>query len=137
METVPGFADAEGLWTQRLGNLRNTVRQELIARQLAEHVSRAFSVLDVGCGQGTQAIRLAQAGCRVVGVDRSPELLTMLASSAAAAGTSVEAIQAEFPALEPSLAGRTFDVVCAHGVLMYLDDVRAALTALTARMSTN
>jgi len=39
METVPGFADAECLWTQRLGNLRNTVRQELIARQLAEHVS--------------------------------------------------------------------------------------------------
>jgi len=132
---VPGFADAEHLWAQRLGTLRNTVRQELISRQLAEHVSGALTVLDVACGQGTQAIRFARSGCRVVGVDRSPQLLAMLVAGAAAAGTSVEAIEADFPALEPSLAERTFDLVCAHGLLMYLDDARAALATLVERLT--
>ena len=32
------------------------------------------------------------------------------------------------------LGHRTFDVVCAHGLLMYLDDLEVALTALTARL---
>ena len=46
----------------RLGNLRNVVRQELVARQLEGAVAdllpaRPLTVLDVGCGQGTQALR--------------------------------------------------------------------------------
>ncbi|UUZ46405.1 methyltransferase domain-containing protein [Janibacter limosus] len=69
------FAVGEDLWVERLANLRNSVRQELIARQLGEHVHNGSRVLDVGCGQGTQAIRLAQRGCDVVGVDPSTDLL--------------------------------------------------------------
>jgi len=131
---VDGFAGAEARWADRLGTLRNVVRQELIARQLAEHVAGGESVLDVGCGQGTQAIRLARRGCRVVGVDPSTELLARLHSDAASAGVDIETIRAELDALEPALGLRRFDLVCAHGLLMYLDDERDALTRLAVHV---
>jgi len=54
-------------WVGHLGSVRDLVRQELVARQLAEHLPQpaagpVLRVLDVGCRQGTQAIRLARLG---------------------------------------------------------------------------
>jgi 2-polyprenyl-3-methyl-5-hydroxy-6-metoxy-1,4-benzoquinol methylase len=43
------FSAGEDTWTERLGNLRNTVRQELIGRHLDDHVRDGASVLDMGC----------------------------------------------------------------------------------------
>ena len=65
----------EQVWIERLGNLRNVIRQEVIGRQIDEHVEAGMSVLDVGCGQGTQGLRLAGQGCVVTGVDPSSDLL--------------------------------------------------------------
>jgi protein-L-isoaspartate O-methyltransferase len=57
-------------WLDGLGNVRNVVRQEMIARQLDKHLPEpAARVLDVGAGQGTQFIRLARAGHRVLAVE--------------------------------------------------------------------
>ncbi len=46
------FTPAESSWIERLGNLRNVIRQEMITRQLAPLVADGMTVLDVGCGQG-------------------------------------------------------------------------------------
>ena len=63
------FEGGRPLWLGRLGNVRNVVRQELIARQLDRHLPVGpVRVLDVGAGQGTQSIRLARAGHHVVSV---------------------------------------------------------------------
>lgn len=129
------FAGGERSWVERFGNLRNTVRQELIGRQLEHHVRYGVSVLDVGCGQGTQAIRLARRGCRVVGVDPSPALLEQLASDARAAGVDVERRLGSIDDLGSLLGDRTFEVVCAHGLLMYLDDPQIALDQLADRVA--
>ena len=41
-------------WLDRLGNVRNVVRQEMISRQLDKHLPEPPArVLDVGAGQGT------------------------------------------------------------------------------------
>ncbi|GAA2151988.1 hypothetical protein [Humibacillus xanthopallidus] len=57
------FLPGQDAWLQRLGNLRNVVRQEVVARQLAPHLpAPPATVLDVGAGQGTQALRLAALG---------------------------------------------------------------------------
>jgi 2-polyprenyl-3-methyl-5-hydroxy-6-metoxy-1,4-benzoquinol methylase len=132
---MAGFAAGERRWIERLGGLRNTIRQEVIARQLAERVAPGSTVLDVGCGQGTQALRLAERGCTVTGVDPSAELLAHFERDAARAGLRVEAIAGRVEALRDAVGDRRFDVVTAHGLLMYLPDTRAALAALAERVA--
>jgi S-adenosylmethionine-dependent methyltransferase len=129
---VAAFADGEEVWVRRLGNLRNTVRQDVISRQLAEHVRAPMTVLDVGCGQGTQAIALAAAGCAVTGVEPSASLRALCERSASEAGVGVELLDGSVDALPDLIGVRRFDVVCAHGLLMYLADRPAAIATLAA-----
>ena len=81
------FRSGEQRWIDGLGNLRNTIRQELITRQLAPHAKAGMTVLDVG--QGTQLLALAAHGCRVTGVEPSPELRTRCAGDASGADLGV------------------------------------------------
>lgn len=131
---VSSFSAGQDLWIRRLGNLRNTIRQEMIRRQLLEHVAAPMSVLDVGCGQGTQAIALAQLGCRVAGVEPSPELRELAAADADAAGVDIELLAGTIGDLTDVLGDRSFDVVCAHGLLMYLDDRAGSVAELAQRL---
>lgn len=131
------FAAGEAAWQAHLGTLRQVVRQELVTRQLAAHIgAEPRRVLDVGCGQGTQALRLAQAGHQVTAVDSSPSLLSELAASRAAlppeARDRVHVVEADILAMPP--AG-TFDVVLCHGVLMYFPDPAPLLDVLAARVA--
>jgi SAM-dependent methyltransferase len=81
-----GFAAGEDRWRARLGTLRQVVRQELVAEQLAAHLPDLppRRVLDVGCGQGTQALLLARRGHQVTGLDSSVQLLADLEAARAA-----------------------------------------------------
>ena len=47
----------------------------LLERLFQAHALEGNSVLDLGCGTGQHAIRLAKRGFDVTGVDRSPEML--------------------------------------------------------------
>ena len=66
-------------------------------------------VLDVACGSGNAAIRAAQAGGRVVGVDLTPELFEAGRRLAAQAGVEVEWLEGDAEALPVKDA--SFDVV--------------------------
>jgi SAM-dependent methyltransferase len=66
-------------------------------------------VLDVACGTGNAALRAAQAGGRVVGVDLTPELLDEGRRLAADAGVEVDWLQGD--AEELPVADERFDVV--------------------------
>lgn len=134
------FGPAISAWQGGLDKIRNFVRQELVARQLAAHLpavtgSGRPAVLDIGCGQGTQAVRLARAGCTVTGIDLSDQLLGTARASAAAESPSVQARlrfdTGDLLDLTATLKG-TFDVVCAHGVLMYLPSLESAISAVVA-----
>jgi SAM-dependent methyltransferase len=127
------FAAGEAVWQARLGTLRQVVRQELVARQLDTHVGPPpRRVLDVGCGQGTQALRLAAAGHEVTAVDSSPSLLETLRAAAASRQVPIAVVEADL--LEMPVEGE-FDVVLCHGVLMYFADPAPVLDALAARVS--
>lgn len=136
-----GFAFAKGLsvWRRNLGTARDAVRQELVGRQLEESLpadhAAPLCVLDAGCGQGSQAMRLARLGHRVLGVDLSQELLDDARRAAASEPSDVRALldfrRADLLALGPEFAGG-FDVVCCHGVLMYMPSLDEALAALVA-----
>jgi len=66
-------------------------------------------VLDVACGTGNAAIRAAEAGAEVTGVDITPELFDAARREAAAAGVTVEWVQGDAEALP--FEDESFDVV--------------------------
>jgi ubiquinone/menaquinone biosynthesis C-methylase UbiE len=81
---------------------------EIARRQLwpvGERVVRRIGVrpgedvLDVACGTGNAAVRAAQAGGRVVGVDLTPELFEAGRRNAAEAGVEVEWLEGDAEAL--------------------------------------
>lgn len=131
------FAAGESQWTNRLGNLRNLIRQELIARQVSPEIESGMEVLDVGCGQGTQTLLIAAAGCRVTGVDPSQDLLQRCSEQADAKGLSMELLNGTIDDLDRLLGDRKFDFVCCHGVFMYLDERREPLRILSTHLSKN
>ncbi|WP_327700070.1 class I SAM-dependent methyltransferase [Streptomyces sp. NBC_00459] len=115
----------------------------MVARQLDEQIAGRFPVgqrlrvLDVGMGQGTQALRLARAGHQVTGVEKDPR---MLGAAREALAAEPEGIRDRVRLLESDgrdtgvhfLPG-SFDVVLCHGVLMYVELPDALLAGL-ARM---
>jgi len=134
------FTGREGSWQARLGKLRDVVRQELVTRQLAAELPPPpVQVIDLGCGQGTQALRLARRGYEVTGVDASAELLARLERDLAAEPAEVRARVRVRPGLienfpERPGASRYTAVLC-HGVLMYTadpDPVLRVIAGLTA-----
>ena len=83
-------------------------------------------MLDVGCGNGLPLTRLlVDHGCRVVGVDSSPNMLARFAVNF----PDVPAICA--PIQDCDLGGRTFDAAVAWGVMFHLplpEQVKAIAT---------
>ncbi|MFE1858282.1 class I SAM-dependent methyltransferase [Streptomyces anandii] len=114
-----------------------------MARQLDEQmagrfpVGRRLRVLDVGMGQGTQALRLARAGHEVTGLERDEKMISVARAALAA---EPEGIRARMRIVEGDgrdtgvhfLPG-SFDVVLCHGVLMYVEEPDPLLAGL-ARM---
>ncbi|MFH9980307.1 class I SAM-dependent methyltransferase [Streptomyces sp. NPDC017179] len=114
-----------------------------MARQLDEQIAGRYPVgqrlrvLDVGMGQGTQALRLARAGHQVTGLERDR---TMISVARAALAAEPEGIRARMRIVEGDgqdtgvhfLPG-SFDVVLCHGVLMYVEEPDPLLAGL-ARM---
>ncbi|KOV71212.1 methyltransferase [Streptomyces sp. MMG1121] len=115
----------------------------MVARQLDEQIAGRFPVgqrlrvLDVGMGQGTQALRLARLGHQVTGVEQDT---TMIAAAREALAAQPEGIRARVRLVQGDgrdtgvhfLPG-SFDVVLCHGVLMYAEEPDALLAGL-ARM---
>jgi S-adenosylmethionine-dependent methyltransferase len=134
------FTGREGRWQARLGKLRDVVRQELVARQLAAELPPPpVRIMDCGCGQGTQALRLARRGYEVTGVDASAELLALFERDLAAEPAEVRARVRVQRDLIEHLAERPFAspfaAVLCHGVLMLMPDpdpVLRILAGLTA-----
>ena len=81
------------------------------------------SLLEVGCGIGTDLVRFARGGARCVGVDLSRTALELAASNAAHNGVELDLREGNGEALE--LEDSSFDVVYAHGVLQYTSDAAA------------
>jgi len=114
-----------------------------VARQLDEQIAGRFPVgqrlrvLDVGMGQGTQALRLARAGHQVTGVEKDPTML--MAAREALAGEPegirerVRLVQSDGRDTGVHFLPGSFDVVLCHGVLMYVEEPDALLAGL-ARM---
>lgn len=132
------FAGGRPLWLDRLGRVRNVVRQELIARQLDRHIAPPpGAVLDVGAGQGTQSLRLARAGYDVTAVEPDAEMRSAFTTALDDEPAEVQARVTLRPGSVDDLGEvpGLFDAVLLLGVLMYLPDPAPAVAALAARVA--
>lgn len=79
----------------------------------------AGTVLDLGCGQGRDALMFARAGHRVVGVDVSQVGVRQMRAVAKAEGLDVKGVVADLTTYRPT---RRFDVVILDRVLHMLPE---------------
>ncbi len=102
--------------------------------RIVAYIGNAGKVLDVGCGNGRLAERLAREGKRLayVGVDASPELIAI----ATARTTHLRNVAAQFfiaditqPGWTLAFANQSFDIAIALAVLHHIPsfDLRAAV----------
>lgn len=75
---------------------------------VARHCPTGGRLLDLGCGTGRLLLDFARRGHSVVGVDLSPEMLTVAAEKAATAGIAIDLLLANLADLT-CLADNSFD----------------------------
>jgi SAM-dependent methyltransferase len=87
---------------------------------------KGSTILDAGCGTGTNSRRLARAGYRVTGVDFSE--FALREATAESAGLDIDFRRGDLTAL--SFPDRSFDAVFCFGVLMHIPELEKALDEL-------
>lgn len=78
-------------------------------------------ILELACGTGSMALRLAAQGYQVTGLDRSEEMLRWARAKCAAAGLEITFRQGEMEAFSRLPLERDFDlVICLYDSMNYL-----------------
>jgi len=109
----------------RDGNPLVLLEEPHVARLLGD--VRDLSVLDVGCGTGRHAVRLAEQGARVIGVDFSTGMLRKARQKSGAEKVTF----VEYNITEPlPFALASFDRVLSCLVLDHVPDVKTFLAEL-------
>ena len=90
-----------------------------LARLFARFEGQGLDVLDVGCGQGRDALPLARAGHRVHGLDLSPAGIACLLAAAEAEGLAVTGEVADLTLWRPA---RPYDLVLVDRTLHMLPE---------------
>lgn len=106
-----------------IGTFIETVEQKIVKELL--NPCPGERIVDLGCGTGTNALWIAEAGCQVVGVDESEAMLTQARGKTVARGR-VQWVRGDLARLPCSAA--FFD---AGLMQVTLEFVRQAETALT------
>jgi S-adenosylmethionine-dependent methyltransferase len=102
--------------------------EDFLPRSQAE---KSLCALDVGCGTGATAVRLARLGMHVTLLDSSPTMLDIADRTAQQAGVTDKVVlqQGDASRLTNLFPAASFDVIICHNVLEFLDDPSAALCA--------
>ena len=117
--TIATLPAAYRAWrASELGQITDRIEEELIVDLIGSLQGRR--VLDVGCGDGTLAVRLASLGAAVTGMDTDPRMLAAARVRAASARADVTLVEADAIALP--FADETFDIVVAVTVLCFVHD---------------
>jgi S-adenosylmethionine-dependent methyltransferase len=102
--------------------------EDFLPRSQAE---KSLCALDVGCGTGATAVRLARLGMHVTLLDSSPTMLDIADRTAQQAGVTDKVVlqQGDASRLTHLFPAASFDVILCHNVLEFLDDPIAVLCA--------
>lgn len=130
------FGNVGDAYQRYSDGIRGRIRHELVFQVVAGLTTAGGAVLDMGCGDGEISVRLCEAGFNVLGVDASTEMLRRAnVRKAQLPEQARKRLNFAVGTIENFEPGQTFDAVCCHGVLMYLDDSGAAIQTLAGHVS--
>jgi 2-polyprenyl-3-methyl-5-hydroxy-6-metoxy-1,4-benzoquinol methylase len=122
-------------WADRAFSDARPIDPLALARYGSPHVRRRFNkefrfrilgklpgkrVLDIGCGDGTNAILLASLGAQVTGIDVSPKAVELAAKRAELSGVSASTRFVCAPLETADLPAASFDVIWGDAILHHL-----------------
>ena len=126
----PTFDERAEWFDAHYDSTRGRIRLRLVLERLRETLPRPPArVLDVGGGSGVVAIPLAEEGYDVTLLDPSDGMLRVARERIEAAGAELVVVAGTIDDA-PRLTRGTFDAICCHAVLMYVDDPGMALRVL-------
>jgi S-adenosylmethionine-dependent methyltransferase len=90
---------------------------------------RSLLAVDLGCGTGAIAVRLARLGLHVTLLDASPAMLDIAKRTAQEAGVTDKIVlqHGDATQLKTLFHTASFDVILCHNILEYVDDPGAVL----------
>jgi S-adenosylmethionine-dependent methyltransferase len=111
------------------GRLRSDLGFDNLQDFIPPQAIHSLRALDVGCGTGATAIRLARLGIHVTLLDSSSAMLDIALRAAQEAGITEKITLKDGGAdqLANLFDVASFDVILCHNVLEYLDDLSALL----------
>lgn len=118
------------------GRLRSDLAFANLEDFLPQQAKAVLCALDLGCGTGATAVRLARLGIHVTLLDSSAQMLDIAMRAARKAGVTDKVVvqPGDATQLTNLFHPRSFDVILCHNVLEYLDDpivvLRSAADAL-------
>lgn len=111
------------------GRLRSDLAFANLQDFLPLQAKPSLCALDLGCGTGATAVRLARLGIHVTLLDSSPAMLDIAKSAAREAGVTERVVlqHGDATQLANLFHTRSFDVILCHNILEYCDDPGAVL----------
>lgn len=118
---------AEKYAAQPVGNMD---AYEATLAKVRTYLNPDMDVLEIGCGTGSTALKLADAARSILGTDVSGEMVRIAKGKAA----EVPSVRFERAAASDAGSGRSFDVVMAFNLMHLVEDRAAVLRHVRARM---
>lgn len=133
------FQDDARKYADYLETPEGRLRADLAFANLEEFLGsgeKSRHVLDLGCGTGATAIRLAHLGFQVTMLDSSPAMLDLAQRDVEQSGVAERISLRLGNAAHPSDLFTTdrFDVILCHNLLEYVDDPDAVLVSAASLM---
>lgn len=143
--TPATIGDVLSYWDRRPCNIRHSTREVGTREYFDEVEARKYfvephipgfaqferwhgkSVLEIGCGLGTDAVNFARAGARYTGVDLSPVSLELARTRFGVYGLPGEFLCSNGEELSKALPPGSFDLVYSFGVIHHTPRPRAVI----------
>jgi len=145
MKTAPKgencFDSDASRYAAYLATPEGRLRADLVFANLQEFLPASaggnpLRALDLGCGTGAAAVRLARLGVHVTLLDSSPTMLQLVERTIIEAGVrdKITLKYGDATRLAEVFQNGSFDIVLCHNLLEYLDDPGAVLRSVVRVM---